>query len=333
MHTQYRDSKEHKSTQKIKQSLVFLQERKLLNPHRFETIWQSEEKSLNVYMSHALSPAMQKMLSNGLKEHSRPFVEDILNTTQNVTLYVGNKNENIYGILSCLIGVQHAYIQLLANPDAAYLMLEALKKYLYENQIRHAASQLLPPEDPLLSAFTKAGYDIVETKSGAGVGKIEVKQATDLPAIEQVVTLVKASHEKGDELCGQLFQRYQTQSTDESQDTFFGAFIENEYHEMMGGVSGHISTKGRTKILHIDSLWIHPEMRGLNLSKILLQAAEQHGRATKCTHAFVHTMEYQAPWLYPKEGFHGFFQHKIGDYKSFLYEKTLKSPHDYRPTF
>ena len=55
--------------------------------------------------------------------------------------------------------------------------------------------------------------------------------------------------------------------------------------------------------LYVDLLWVDAAYRGLGLGRDLLRAAEAEARHRGCVGAFVDTFDFQAPWLYEREGY------------------------------
>jgi GNAT superfamily N-acetyltransferase len=55
--------------------------------------------------------------------------------------------------------------------------------------------------------------------------------------------------------------------------------------------------------LHIETLWLHEDVRGQGYGRKLLQAAEQEAVRRGCLHAHVDTMDFQSPAFYQREGY------------------------------
>ena len=85
-------------------------------------------------------------------------------------------------------------------------------------------------------------------------------------------------------------------------------FLRDEDEAIRGGITGGVWGGW----LHIVGLWIDPDVRGRNLGRELVQAAEAEARAVGARHAFLETHSFQAPGLYRKLGYESFGE--IEDY-------------------
>jgi len=57
---------------------------------------------------------------------------------------------------------------------------------------------------------------------------------------------------------------------------------------------------------YLQTVWIHPDLRGHGLGTQLLQAAEQEARRRGCTHMVLGSYSFQAPGFYQKLGYEVF---------------------------
>ena len=57
---------------------------------------------------------------------------------------------------------------------------------------------------------------------------------------------------------------------------------------------------------YLQTVWIHPDLRGQGLGTQLLQAAEQEARRRGCTHMVLGSYSFQAPGFYQKLGYEVF---------------------------
>jgi len=55
--------------------------------------------------------------------------------------------------------------------------------------------------------------------------------------------------------------------------------------------------------LRVDILSVQLEFRGAGIGRVLMERAESEARGRECCHAFVETMDYQAPDFYVKCGY------------------------------
>jgi ribosomal protein S18 acetylase RimI-like enzyme len=85
-------------------------------------------------------------------------------------------------------------------------------------------------------------------------------------------------------------------------------FLRDDGGRIRGGVTGGVWGGW----LHIVGLWVDEELRGRNLGRELVAAAEAEARAVGARHAFLETHSFQAPGLYRKLGYVSFGE--IEDY-------------------
>jgi ribosomal protein S18 acetylase RimI-like enzyme len=81
-------------------------------------------------------------------------------------------------------------------------------------------------------------------------------------------------------------------------------FLRNDDGAIRGGITGGVWGGW----LHIVGLWVDPDLRGRNLGRQLVEAAEAEARAVGARHAFLETHSFQAPGLYRELGYLPFGQ-------------------------
>jgi GNAT superfamily N-acetyltransferase len=79
----------------------------------------------------------------------------------------------------------------------------------------------------------------------------------------------------------------------------FGIFVRNEQHEIMAGISGWMWAKA----CQIQTLWVHPSLRGQGYGQRLLQSAEEEARLRGCKIIMLESYSFQAPAFYQKHGY------------------------------
>ena len=85
-------------------------------------------------------------------------------------------------------------------------------------------------------------------------------------------------------------------------------FLRDKDDAIRGGITGGVWGGW----LHIIGLWVDPDVRGRNLGRELVEAAEAEARTAGARHAFLETHSFQAPGLYEKLGYVAFGE--IEDY-------------------
>lgn len=68
---------------------------------------------------------------------------------------------------------------------------------------------------------------------------------------------------------------------------------------IVGGLVGYVTGPE----LWIDMLWIDQEHRGRDVGSRVLALAEAEARARRCTLVTLNTLDFQAPYFYPKLGY------------------------------
>ncbi|AQQ51873.1 GNAT family N-acetyltransferase [Planococcus lenghuensis] len=95
----------------------------------------------------------------------------------------------------------------------------------------------------------------------------------------------------------------------------------NEEGEIIGGITGTAFWQH----LHIDFLWVNPEMRGRQIGEKLISRMEEHALEKGYRLMVVDTFSFQAPGFYRKQGFREFGvieDHPAGHSQHF-FEKRL----------
>lgn len=95
----------------------------------------------------------------------------------------------------------------------------------------------------------------------------------------------------------------------------------DENGEIIGGVTG-TAYWGH---MHIDFLWVDPEVRGQRIAEQLMKQMEEYSRTQNYSLLVVETFSFQAPGFYKKQGFQEFGvleDHPKGHSKHF-FEKRL----------
>ena len=92
-----------------------------------------------------------------------------------------------------------------------------------------------------------------------------------------------------------------------------------------GNVVGGLLAETQLSWLRISIMSVHPEWRSKGIGAALLAEAEQLAVARGCKHAYVDTMDYQAPKFYLSHGFETVGQ--IPDWDSHGHSKMYFSKH------
>jgi GNAT superfamily N-acetyltransferase len=95
-----------------------------------------------------------------------------------------------------------------------------------------------------------------------------------------------------------LYQ-FNMQFTEEDQHTLLGVFARKETSELIGGLLGETFWGW----LHINILWVHENHRRIGVGKQLIARAEAEAVRRGCRHAYVDTLDFQAPNYYTKLGY------------------------------
>jgi N-acetylglutamate synthase-like GNAT family acetyltransferase len=92
---------------------------------------------------------------------------------------------------------------------------------------------------------------------------------------------------------------FNSQQTGREDGHLFAFFIRNEQHEIVAGCSGWTWAQA----CEIQTLWVHPSLRGQGHGRELLEAAEQEARSHDCKVILVSSYSFQAPGFYQKCGY------------------------------
>ena len=92
---------------------------------------------------------------------------------------------------------------------------------------------------------------------------------------------------------------YNSQQTGRDDGQLFAFFIRNDQQEIVAGCSGWTWAAA----CEIQTLWVHPSLRGQGHGRELLEAAEQEARAHGCKVIQIESYSFQAPGFYQKCGY------------------------------
>jgi GNAT superfamily N-acetyltransferase len=84
----------------------------------------------------------------------------------------------------------------------------------------------------------------------------------------------------------------------------FGFFIRDEKNEIIAGLSGWTWAQA----CQVQTLWVHPSLRGQGYGEKLLEAAEKEARERGCKIIMLESYSFQAPAFYQKHGYELAFQ-------------------------
>jgi GNAT superfamily N-acetyltransferase len=94
-------------------------------------------------------------------------------------------------------------------------------------------------------------------------------------------------------------RRFNLRFSEPDQHAMLRVFARNAQGELVGGLLGETFWRW----LYIADLWVHEDYRRSGLGTQLLAAAEEEARRRGCLHAYLDTLEFQAPKYYPKFGY------------------------------
>ncbi|MBZ5200733.1 GNAT family N-acetyltransferase [Planomicrobium chinense] len=95
----------------------------------------------------------------------------------------------------------------------------------------------------------------------------------------------------------------------------------DENGEIIGGVTG-TAYWGH---MHIDFLWVDPEVRGQRIAEQLMKQMEEYSRTQNYSLLVVETFSFQAPGFYKKQGFQefGVLEDHPKGHSKYFFEKRL----------
>jgi GNAT superfamily N-acetyltransferase len=94
-------------------------------------------------------------------------------------------------------------------------------------------------------------------------------------------------------------RRFNLQYSEPDQHTLLRVFARNELGELVGGLLGETFWRW----LYVADLWLSEDYRHAGLGSQLMQLAEAEAIRRGCHHAYLDTIDYQAPDFYPRLGY------------------------------
>jgi GNAT superfamily N-acetyltransferase len=79
----------------------------------------------------------------------------------------------------------------------------------------------------------------------------------------------------------------------------FSKLVRDKTDEVIGGIAGWTWAGA----CEVTLLWVHKNMRGNGIGKMLLHAAEQEAKNTGCVMILIRSYSFQAPEFYKKNGY------------------------------
>ena len=92
---------------------------------------------------------------------------------------------------------------------------------------------------------------------------------------------------------------FNSQQTGREDGHLFAFFIRSDQQEILAGLSGWTWAGA----CEIQTLWVHPSLRGQGYGRELLEAAEQEAREQACKVILISSYSFQAPEFYQKCGY------------------------------
>jgi GNAT superfamily N-acetyltransferase len=93
--------------------------------------------------------------------------------------------------------------------------------------------------------------------------------------------------------------RFNLLHAEPDQHTLLRIFAHNEQDELIGGLLGETFWRW----LYVADLWIHEDYRHAGLGTKLMERAEAEAVRRGCRHAYLDTLDFQAPDFYPRLGY------------------------------
>lgn len=87
--------------------------------------------------------------------------------------------------------------------------------------------------------------------------------------------------------------------TGQADGQLFAFFLRDETQQIQAGITGWTWAQA----CEIQTLWVHPDLRGQGCGKALLRAAEQEARSRGCNVILLSSYSFQAPGFYQKCGY------------------------------
>ena len=113
-----------------------------------------------------------------------------------------------------------------------------------------------------------------------------------------VLTKVEPTAEEIQFMEDRLYE-HNSAKTGKDDGQLFGFFIRNEKQEIVAGLSGWTWAQA----CQIQTLWVHPSLRGQGYGERLLDAAEQEAHVRGCQIIMLESYSFQAPGFYQKHGY------------------------------
>jgi ribosomal protein S18 acetylase RimI-like enzyme len=92
---------------------------------------------------------------------------------------------------------------------------------------------------------------------------------------------------------------YNVQQTGVDDGQWLALFLRDDHGTIQAGCKGWTWCGS----CYIQTVWVHPDLRGQDVGTHLLQAAEQEARARGCRQIVLGSFSFQAPGFYQKLGF------------------------------
>jgi ribosomal protein S18 acetylase RimI-like enzyme len=95
---------------------------------------------------------------------------------------------------------------------------------------------------------------------------------------------------------------YNAQQTEVDDGQWLAMFLRDEHGTIKAGLKGWTWCGS----CYIQTIWVHPDLRGHDIGTHLLQAAEQEARTRGCHQIVLDSYSFQAPAFYQKHGYEVF---------------------------
>ena len=94
-------------------------------------------------------------------------------------------------------------------------------------------------------------------------------------------------------------RRFNLLHAEPDQHTLLRIFVRDDHGEIIGGLLGETFWR----YLYVADLWIHEAYRHAGIGTELIRRAESEAIRRGCRHAYLDTLDFQAPDFYPKLGY------------------------------